>query len=428
VLRIYNEEFTLPQIAHNARAAVIGKVTKRPQYVLQYGDDVVMDVPIEFLTGTIRDELPYTEIESPEAVPERPFVTGIQLDELLERVLAHGDVCSRQPLYRHYDSVVRGRTVLPRGVADAGVLAPVPGSLLGMALSVAGNPRYSHIDPRLAAEHAVFEAVRKVVAVGARPIGLTDCLNFGNPRKLEHYSEFVTAINGLAKAANTFKTPFVSGNVSLYNESANGKAIPASPIIACVGALQDVSRVVTRSLKRAGSILYLIGHPQAPLGASVLLDVIGRYEPVLPRINYPLALAHNELMYRAADSGILRSARAVSNGGLLVALCEMAFGTLGRGQRPVGVHLDDPWQWTHGGLGELEALFGEGGGFVVEVDAAGVEAFEKLVENLEGIDDVDGIYEIGVTIDEPVLTIADETFDLNRLHDVWKKPLVEVYP
>ena len=155
----------------------------------------------------------------------------MQLDELLERVLAHPDVCSREPLYRRYDSVVRGCTVLPRGAGDAGVLAPVPGSALGVALSVAGNPRMSRIDPHLAAEHAVYEAVRKVVAVGARPIGLTDCLNFGNPRNVEHYSELVAAIDGLRHAARAFGTPFVSGNVSLYNESSNGRAIPASPIV-----------------------------------------------------------------------------------------------------------------------------------------------------------------------------------------------------
>ena len=183
----------------------------------------------------------------------------MQLDELIERVLAHPDVCSREPLYRHYDAVVRGRTVIPRGAAGAGVIAPVPGSPLGVALAVAGNPRYSHIDVRLAAEHAVYEAVRKVVATGARAIGLTDCLNFGNPRKIDHYNELVAAIEGLARASERFGTPFVSGNVSLYNESANGRAIPASPIVSCVGAFSDIDTVVTMPLKQAGSVFYLIG-------------------------------------------------------------------------------------------------------------------------------------------------------------------------
>ncbi len=422
VLRIYNDEYTLPEIAHNARAVVIGKVTSDPRYVLRYRGETVMDVDIEFLTGSIRDELPYTQPQVPPGAGERPLVTGVQLDELLERVLGHRDVCSREYLYRRYDGVVRGCTVLERGAGDAGVLAPVPGSPLGVALAVAGNPRFAKLDPQLAAEHAVYEAVRAVVAVGGRPVGLTDCLNFGNPRKPDHLGEFVVAIDGLARAAAAFGTPYVSGNVSLYNESAGGKAIPASPIVACVGAFDDVSRVVTMPFKAAGSILYFIGRPQAALGGSVLLDELGRHESVLPRIDYDLVRAQHALMARAADANLLRASHKLGNGGLLVALCEMAFPTLRRGHAPIGVQLDEPWQWTHGAVGDLEALFAETGGFVVEVAANDVEAFEGFA------DDVEGVWEIGVTIDRPVLAVDTEAFDLHRLRDVWSAPLREVYP
>ncbi|HTZ55433.1 MAG TPA: phosphoribosylformylglycinamidine synthase subunit PurL [Candidatus Acidoferrum sp.] len=422
LLRVYNEEFTLPEIAYNARAVKIGTVTADKHYVLTHQGKTVMDVDIEFLTGSIRDELPSSESPAHEATSERPLVTGVQLDELLDRVLAHGDVCSREPLYRRYDAVVRGCTVIPRGAADAGVLAPIPGSRLGVALAVAGNPRYSHIDVRRAAEHAVYEAVRKVVATGARPIGLTDCLNFGNPRKIDHYSEFVTAIDGLARAAEKFHTPFVSGNVSLYNESASGKAIPASPIVACVGAFNDIGTVVTMPFKAAGSVLYLIGKPQAALGGSVLLDVLGRGDEHLPRIDYETVCAQHDLLYEAAQARLLRSARAVGNGGLVVALCEMAFATMRKGQPYVGAQIDDSWQWTHGSVGDLEAYFGESGGFVVEVAADDIEAFEGIA------DDVPGVCEIGVTIDRPMLAIHDEAFDLHRLRHMWYAPLREVYP
>ncbi len=422
LLRIYNDEFTLPEIAYNARAIKIGTVTAQKRYLLTHHGQTVMDVDIEFLTGSIRDELPSTEIAVPESRGERPLVTGVQLDELIERVLAHGDVCSREPLYRRYDAVVRGCTVIPRGAADAGVLAPIPGSALGVALAVAGNPRYSHIDVRLAAEHAVYEAVRKVVATGARPIGLTDCLNFGNPRKIDHYSELVAAIWGLARAAERFHTPFVSGNVSLYNEAANGKAIPASPIVGCVGAFNDIATVVTMPFKSAGSVLYLIGKPQGSLGGSVLLDVLGRSDEHLPHIDYDTVLAQHDLLYEAAQARLLRSARAIGNGGLVVTLCEMAFATMRKGRPHVGVQIDDSWQWTHGSVGDLEAYFGESGGFVVEVAADDVEAFEGIA------DDVTGVCEIGVTIDQPMLAINDVAFDLHRLRHMWSAPLREVYP
>jgi len=422
ILRIYNEEFTLPQIAYNARAVVIGKVTNDKRYVLRHRGKIVMDVDIDVLTGSIRDELPFEAHQPGPAPTEYPFVTGVQLDELLERVLAHGDVASREPLYRRYDAVVRGATVIPRGAADAGVLAPVPGSPLGVALAVAGNPRFGHIDARLAAQHAVYEAVRSVVAVGAKPVALTDCLNFGNPRKVEHYTELVDAIDGLATAANAFETPFVSGNVSLYNEASNGKAIPASAIVSCVGALQDVSHVVTMSFKAAGSVLYFVGRPQEALGGSVVLDVLGRHEARLPLIDYAAILPQHALMQAAARAGLLRSAHDIGSGGLIVAVCEMAFPTLTRGHKAIGAQIDDPWQWTHGRVGNIEALFGEAGGFVIEVSANDVEAFEGLA------DDVEGVYEIGVTIGEPVLAVEDEAFDLRRLRDLWERPLREVYP
>lgn len=419
--RIYNEEFTLPQIAYNARAVKIGTVTADKRYVLRHHGKTVMDVEIEFLTGSIRDELPYHEIAAPEPSPQRPLVTGVQLDELLERVLAHHDVCSREPLYQRYDSVVRGRTVLPRGAGDAGVLAPVPGSALGVALAVGGNPRYSHVDVRAAAQHAVYDAVRKTVATGARPIGLTDCLNFGNPRNPDHYSEFVAAVDGLQIAARKFETPFVSGNVSLYNESAAGTAIPASPIVACVGAFDDIASVVSLRFKHAGSVLYFVGRPQNALGGSVLLDVLGTSDTHLPAIDYERAIAHHAFIEEAARTRLLRACHAIGSGGLAVALAEMAFPTL-RTSAPIGAQIDDSWQWTHGAVGDLEAYFGEAGGFVVEVSAADVESFEAMADNVEGV------YEIGVTVDRPVLAFDDEAFDLHRLRDVWRAPLAQVYP
>ena len=423
VLRMYNEEWTLPKIAFNARATVIGKVTKEKRYVLRHRGEVVMDVDIEFLTGSIRDELPYDTIEVAQSVVDSaPLTTGMQLDEILERVLAHRDVCSREPLYRRYDAVVRGCTVIPRGAADAGVLAPVRGSALGVALSVAGNPRVGHLDARRAGEHAVYTAVRNVVAVGAKPVGLTDCLNFGNPRNPAHLGEFVAAIEGLSAAATLFETPFVSGNVSLYNEASSGKSVPASPIVGCIGSIADVSNVVTMPLKHAGSVLYFIGHAQAALGGSVLIDVLGRHDPRVPHIDYALVCAQHEMLGKAASMRLLRAMHSIGNGGLIVALCEMAFPTLAHGRQHVGVQIDDSWQWTHGSVGPLEALFGESGGFVVEVSANDIEAFEGVA------DDVEGVYEIGVTVDQPVLAVNDDAFDLRRLRKIWYEPLAEVYP
>ncbi len=224
VLRIYNEEFTLPQIARHARAVVIGCVSNDKRYTLRHLGKTVMDVDIDFLTGTIHDELPYVTPVIPSVGSEATRVEG-------------------QLHWQRYDTSVRGRTVLARNVAEAGVLAPVPGSRLGVALAVAGDPTIT--DAYEAGRFAVNEAVRKVQSVGARPVALTDCLNFGNPNDPEQLGQLVAAVDGLADAANAHGLPFISGNVSLYNAATDGKAIPPSPIVACVGVIDDISAVCT---------------------------------------------------------------------------------------------------------------------------------------------------------------------------------------
>jgi phosphoribosylformylglycinamidine synthase subunit PurL len=399
VLHIYNEEFTLPDIAYNARATVIGRVTAQKRYRLRYRGEIVMDVESDFLTGAIHDELPYTEvIRHSGAVVE---LAAVDAEALLPRVLAHRDVASREPLYRRYDAVVRGCTVLPRGVSDAGVLAPIAGSPLGIALAVAGNPRYGRIDPGYAAEHAVVEATRRVVAVGARPIGLTNCLNFGNPRKPDQYGAFVAAVDGLARAAAELDLPFVSGNVSLYNESANGSAVPASPIVACIGALDDVAEVVTPGLKSPESALLWIGSRELVVGGSVLAELL-ELQGTLPQIDYAGERAAIGILRDAMVRGILLSCRAIGDGGALTAIALLAFDAMLRG-RKIGAEID----------------FGnplcEGGGFVCEVrDAAEI--------------DLTGTLRIGRTFAGSDLVVNGAHLDLRRLYTIWSTPLSEVYP
>lgn len=415
VLRIYNEEFTLPQIAHNARAVVIGKVTREPRYVLLHRGERVMDVDIAFLTGAVRDELPFAApaVPVPAAMQLRGHEAGIL--DLLERVLEHRDVCSREPLFRRYDGVVRGRTVVARGAADAGVLAPIRGSLLGVALSVAGNPRYGALDPHLAAEHAVYEAVRNVVAVGATPIGLTDCLNFGNPRNPAHLGILVAAIDGLAQAARELSLAYVSGNVSLYNEATNGSAVPSSPIVASLGRLRDLGAVVTMGFASADSALFLLGARQTWLGGSVIAQVLALKDEILPRIDYDAVRAQQALLLEAVSRGLVRSAHDISDGGLLVALAEMAFAC----DAGLGVQLGDACAGWSETTGDLAACFGEAGGFVIEV--GDVEAFAQLARN------VAGVVRIGTTTRMPQIRFGEEVVEVARLRRVWAAPLAQVY-
>ncbi|HEV2879530.1 MAG TPA: AIR synthase related protein, partial [Candidatus Eremiobacteraceae bacterium] len=179
LLAIYNEQFTLPEISANARAAVIGKVTREKRYVLRAGATAVCDVPIEVLTQPVRATWKLAQVPAQPAAIEPVIVNDVAATLLT--ILAHPDVCSRRPLIEHYDAVVRGATVIPPGYSDAGVLLVQRGARLAIALSVDGNPRFGKVSAKMAAAHAVIESARNVAAVGATPIGLTDCLNYGNP-------------------------------------------------------------------------------------------------------------------------------------------------------------------------------------------------------------------------------------------------------
>jgi phosphoribosylformylglycinamidine synthase len=280
----------------------------------------------------------------------------------------------------------------------------------------------SKVDPYLAAQYAVLEAVRKVVSVGARPLGLTDCLNFGNPQNIEHYSELVHSIDGIGVAARKLGTPYVSGNVSLYNESKTGNAIPASPIIACVGGIDDVSNVVTAPLKRAGSALFLLGRPHNACGGAAFAELLEQTGGPLPPIDYERAIAEIAFFRAAADAGFVLSARSIGNGGVLATLAQMAFPTLRQGQRPVGVRLAPASTWSGGIVGDMESYFGECGGLVFEAAADESEALRSIAS--EHVD----LIAIGETTSEPILGAGDESFDLRELQERWQKPLAEVYP
>jgi phosphoribosylformylglycinamidine synthase len=399
VLRIYNEEYSLPALSHNARASIVGRLTAEKRYVLRRGGETVMDVDIDVLTGKISDELPYVECIRHE--PSGSELPAVDVERIFPQILSHRDVCSREPLYRRYDWVVRGTTVLPRGAADAGVLAPVPGSPLGVALAVAGNPRYGALDATYAAETAVLEAARRVIAVGARPVALTDCLNFGNPRDPEQYGTLISAVDGLARAARELGLPFVSGNVSLYNESSNGGGVPASAIVSCIGTLENIGATILPGLKRAGSALLWVGSRELAAGGSVLSDVLG-LTATLPQISYDAERSAIGIVQLAISSGVLLSCRAIGDGGMLTALARLAFDARAAG-REIGAELD------------FGNPFCETGGFLCEVSD-------------DSSLNVSGILKVGETIARPQLVINGTSFDVDALYETWSCPLEALYP
>jgi phosphoribosylformylglycinamidine synthase len=424
LLAIYNERFTLPEVSSRACAAVIGKVTRQPRYVVHAGGRAVIDVPIDVLTKPVRA----TWQLAPSPPPPRP-VAPVELSdpkETLLRVLSHPDVCSRRPLIEHYDTVVRGATVIPSGYADAGVFVVKRGATLAVAISVDGNPRYGVVSAKLAAAHAVAEAACNVAAVGAMPIGLTDCLNYGNPEDPVVYRELADGIEGLAEAARALTMtsasglPFITGNVSLYNHTATGSAIAPSAIVGCVGRVDDVAQIVTMQLLEQDNILYLLGARHPELGGSVFAGLL-QLQPAgpLPPIDYAETTATINVVVGEIRAGRLTAAHDISDGGLLACVVEMCLGGDGKGR--IGATLRSPQVWAPN-IAPSAALFGEAGGFVVAVSPASAADFERSAEQL-------GTHAIRLGTTGGASLRVDSVFEigLDECAQAWMQPLRELF-
>jgi phosphoribosylformylglycinamidine synthase len=392
----------------------------------RYRGETVMDVDLDFLTGGVRYERPYVLPRS-DALRADEVLRDIQAEPqwvlgTLPAALGHRDVCSRGSIYRRYDGVVRGCTAIPAGFADAGVLVPIPGSPLGVAVGLGGNPRYGLIDPRRAAELAVAEAVAQVTAVGATPVALTDCLNFGDPTIPEQMGAFVAAVEGLADAAGAAGLPFVSGNVSFYNRSASGTHVAPSPIICCIGTFADVSTATGPGFKRAGSPVVVLQAPNATegIGGSVLAELLGVPRLGLPRVDWKWFARACALVRESIATGAALSVHDVSDGGPLVAAAEMA---LHATSSAIGLRVGDAGLF---GPRSLTLRYAEAPGFVVEV--GDFEAFVALAQQ-HGVPlrlDMQ-------TTDVPVIDHVDQhgavvgAIDLATLREAWEAPLRDFY-
>lgn len=374
----------------------------------------MMDIDLDFLTGGVRYNRPFT-IALPNAVPaSAPYPRFADAGVALDALLAHRDVCSRRAIFQRYDAVVRGTTAIPAGAADAGVICPIPGAPLGVAVAVAGNPRYGKLDPQLAAEHAVLEAVRNVVAVGARPLGLTDCLNFGDPTVPEHLGAMVAAIDGLAYAARRLGTPYVSGNVSLYNQSKSGRTVAPSPIVACVGGIDNIAQAASMAFKRAGSALFFVGRPEERLGGSVYADLLGIENAMLPNVAYDRVVREIALMLAAYRVDLVLAAHDISDGGALVALAKMAFATV-TGDR-IGMRLTSTPLDGRTGTG----AFSETCGFIVEVTS---EAAFTALAATHGVE----VLRLGETTAAYTFAFGGIERPLDALYETWSAPLRDFY-
>jgi phosphoribosylformylglycinamidine synthase len=250
------------------------------------------------------------------------------LNEVLLRLLSSPNIASKEWVYRQYDHTVRTDTVVPPG-SDAAVLR-IKGTKKGIALTTDCNGLYCYLDPFEGGKQAVAEAARNLVVSGARPLAITDCLNFGNPEKPEVYYQFEKCVDGMAEAARVLGTPVISGNVSFYNETKDSAIFP-TPVVGMVGLLEDVEKCCTMAFKNEGDIVVLLGENTDELGGSEYLkEVFGIKGGRPPRVDLRKEKKVQECCLKAIELGIVHSAHDISEGGLAVALAESCIaGNLG---------------------------------------------------------------------------------------------------
>ncbi len=338
--------------------ATIGRVTDTGRMVLRFAGAVAADVPI----GPVAGASPVYERPTEAAPPPVPVVSARVPAPLaplaaLERLLASPDLASRRWVYEQYDSTVGADTLAGPG-GDAAVVR-VHGTKKALAMTVDCTPRYVEADARTGGAQAVVEAWRNLVAVGARPLAITDCMNFGNPERPRIMGQFARAIDGMAEACRALDFPVVSGNVSLYNET-DGRAVQPTPGIGGVGLLEDGGRRATIAYTAPDLTLLLVGECFGWLGASLYLREIAESEDgAPPPVDLAAERRSGDLVRGLIERGDVTTCHDLADGGLLVALAEMALAS------GIGMSLDAP----PSGMAPMAWWFGEDQGrYVLAVD------------------------------------------------------------
>jgi phosphoribosylformylglycinamidine synthase subunit PurL len=401
--------------------AVVGRVADHGDLRVIHDGEDVGSVPV----GHLADAPVYErEVVRPKYLDE---ITGLDpkdlpepedYNEVLLKMLSHPNLCSRRSIYGQYDHEVGTDTVVVPG-SDAAIMR-IKGTTLGFAVTTDGRGRHCFLDPRGGGAATVAEAYRNLSCVGAEPVAVTDCLNFGSPEKPDGYYQLAECIEGMAQACEALGTPVVSGNVSLFNETDRGAIYP-TPTVGMVGILNDANRHATPAFKREGDIIVVIGEGwRTSLAGSEYLEVVqGRVAGRPPEPDLAAEKEYSDLVRRLVADGLIDTAHDISGGGEAVALAEMALaGGLGVEYEEIEADLraDGP-----GGRRTDTALFGENGAsFLVAVPE---EQWDELQKALSGVP-YDSIARVGGDSIK-IGNLID--IGLNDLSEAYKRDLFETH-
>lgn len=356
-------------------SAVIGESEEGGRLKIYHLGEKVLDLDTHFMTSPKLYERPSLQVTRKvvQVLPKYP----VDFKRILLGMLSDPNVRTKEYAVRQYDHTVRGSTVIGpftgvvgrEGPSDASVIRPDWNKKIGVAISHGSNPFYSEIDPYAGGSAAIDETVRNLISVGAEPLGFSDCLNAGNPEKPEVMGEFISMLKGLHDSASVLDIPFVSGNVSFYNESGR-RRIPTFPTVLGVGRVEDIGKCITPDFKQIGSGLYLVGLPTTDLGGSVYFRRMRQEGGRVPYSDPRTLKRRGWKLLKAISSGTVSSIHDVSDGGIGTTVAEMVVGS------GIGASLD----LSPIGLRTDFILFSEPqSSWVVEVSKGREREFEEIM-------------------------------------------------
>ncbi|WP_342599114.1 phosphoribosylformylglycinamidine synthase subunit PurL [Psychrobacillus sp. FSL H8-0483] len=385
----------------------VGKVTNDKMLRLLHNGEVVAEVPADALA----EEAPvyykpsavpayFTEFQAMENV--EPEVSDYK--ETLLNLLQQPTIASKEWVYDQYDYQVRTSTVVTPG-SDAAVVR-VRGTNKGLAMTTDCNSRYIYLDPVVGGKIAVAEAARNVVCSGAKPLAITDCLNFGNPENPEIFWQLDKSADGISEACIALDSPVIGGNVSLYNER-SGTAVYPTPTIGLVGLVEDLAHVTTQSVKQVGDFIYLMGETKTEFGGSELQKMVEkRIFGQAPTIDLQVEAARQKALLSAIKTGVVQSAHDIAEGGFAVALAEKAFGANG-----LGVEVTINGSAT-------TALFSESQSrFLITVKPENAAKFEEIVKDAVKIGAVTDANKVVITNEDGTEWISGS---VDEFRSAWK--------
>jgi len=418
----YNTAFDLPGVSAGSMASIIGKIRNDGQYIVHNGNEEIVNAPAKDVTEGFLYNRPFEQRETTFVEPN--LSEPLDYNQVLLNILSHENMASREPVFEQYDKQVQGRTQVETGVADAGVMAPFnsekyPSEIrdVGIALSTDHNPRHGLINPYWCGVNSVVEAMRNVSAVGATPHAITDCLCFGSPENPHQMWDFVESVRGIAEACHaiTLKdnpdhpTPIIAGNVSFYNESKSG-AIPPSPIVSCLGRIQDVNKIIPMHFQKSDSIILMVGERKDELGGSVYYSLYNELGINLPMPDLKEVKNQIFALNNCIEKRLVLSCHDIADGGVASAVAEMTFGN------EIGCDIK-----IINDLRTDKTLFSETGGFVLELSMNNIEAAQSIFSNY-GIE----LIKIGSTNNSRVMLFNSVVkLSVKIVKDAWTNGLRE---